>query len=183
MEEQLTPRDFSSSPQALTPAAVHTWLLSQGAQEIITGPALAAVLGISKRTVANATKEGKLKRIAKNTYLLKDCIPWMLSNPRFVAQHAAKWEITEETPGKVRAIILNTRRYMLKYRDIDDLTSEVLMLLQRKRKTGITETSAILYTLARIYRTMKRRGEIEGGARVIKNFTDLENKTYSFLDV
>ena len=173
--KEVIPRDFASAPRALTPAAVHEWLTERGAQEIITTSALAIILGISKRTITDARREGKIKAIDKNTYLLKDCIPWIISRPRFVAQQKPRWEIAEQTPDHIRAIIRKDWRGLLRFRDLDDLVSEVIVRMQRKPKTNANEGSIIYWLLTEIWNEIVRRGE-----NMTVSFSELESRGRSF---
>jgi len=155
----VSPRDFSSSPDAFSQKAVHEWLVARGAQEIINSDALATILGISVKTIKIAEKNKKIKAIDRSTYILKDCIPWIMEHPKYFCQQKPHWEITDSTVETIKKIIRNDWRALLRYWEFDDLCAEVqYRMITLPKTSACAEGIVIRRVLAKIWRDMKRKG-------------------------
>lgn len=120
-------RDLSNAPNAFTHKAVKQWLIEHGAKGVMSATAISLIIGVSKRTIKDAERAGKLPAIDKCTYEVDTVVDWLIDNPRYIAQGTRYYQVTEETFAVVKNIIQQRYKTLLKYfhNDIDDLTTEV----------------------------------------------------------
>jgi hypothetical protein len=119
-------RDLSNAPISYTHKAVKQWMIDHGAMGVLSVSAVSLIVGVSKRTVKDAERAGKLKTIDKCTYSLDAVVEWLVQNPRYIAQDTRYFKVTEETLNHVKAIILTRYQGLLKLwnDDVDDLAQE-----------------------------------------------------------
>lgn len=119
-------RDLSNAPNAFTHKSVKQWLVDHGAMGVLSISAISLIVGVSKRTIKDAERAGKLKNIDKCTYELDAVVDWLVKNPRHMAQGTRYFKVTEETLENVKKIIRNRFQGLLQFwnNDIDDLALE-----------------------------------------------------------
>ena len=147
-------RDLSNAPVSYTHKAVKQWLVEHGAMGVLSVSAVSLIIGISKRTVKDAERAGKLKAIDKCTYTLDAVVEWLVQNPRYIAQDTRYFKVTEETLNHVNAIILSRYQGLLKLwnNDVDDLAQETCYKLSTTPMgAGCSESLVIIRMLNKIW--------------------------------
>lgn len=160
MEEIEKKRVISDAPTAFNKTAIKEWFIQNGAKGIIKASSLANILGVSRRTIANAQRSGKLKNIGKCVFDLNDVVEWSLANPRMLGQDVDYWQVTEELVRHVKNTLNSKHQTFIRVwnNDVDDLTSEVCCAIAKKRKiNGVDETYVINSTIISLWRKAKVR--------------------------
>lgn len=137
---------YTSAPQTSTLKGVKDWLIARGACGIMSNTVVADIVGVSKRTVYNATRDGKLPTIDKCTYAIDDVAKWLFANQRYISQAGAV-AINEELYSHVKAMLLRFGQPLIKLynNDVQELVSEIAFRLSKRRITSAVSLSTVIY--------------------------------------
>lgn len=153
-------REEFDAPEARSVKAIKEWMIARGAKGIIGHSAVAKIVGITKRTVKNAEYAGALAPIDRNTYTLDAVASWLYANPRLLAQSIPRYQLTEETPGRVREVLQKTAPRLLELfnNDIEELTMEICCRLSKRKPRGeVTELTLIYEEIRNLYKSKSVR--------------------------
>lgn len=158
-EEKL--EKLTGSPEDLDVETIVEWLAGRGLGGVSGKSALAAVLGVTERTVGNFVRRG-LRPIAEGRSPMFDIgtvAEWLSRNPKYVAQRPEReWCISEETVGRIRAALRNWQP-LLRHMEEADVVTIVLEELSRmpREKRRCSEYLAIHRAIGRIWERIKRK--------------------------
>lgn len=154
-------------PQTFTRDSIIKLLHTKSICGAIDSYRLSELLGtISQRMIRNHTKSGQLKPLDHRShyyiYKVEDVADWLLKYPKylFVAKNDNS-DITKERFAElsnyIRIAVTNSWKGLLERMDMEDIISEVILIILRKKRTNVSDAMLVYRALSTIWNKEKKR--------------------------
>jgi hypothetical protein len=129
-------KNLTSAPAAVNVKAIKEWLITQGAAGIMKLDAICDILGISKRVIQDAVRNGEIHPLEKSTFSLDEVANFLMVKPRYMAQKKTKFTLTEEIYPEIQNILKQKYPTLIKLWN-DDMEELVSIIAHRLANTPI----------------------------------------------